>query len=201
MRQLTPEPRGDASATQVSLDANTLIDYIRERVLHDSGMPPTDRRAAALGSRLARVRNVIVSETAAGGARRSLKKDLVQKLGRLDACRLEHRAYELPEKYLDATECDDELAHVHAAQEMYGAVISDPGNRRHAKWKGKKGMSVADPVPGSDINDLKILSTAAHCARRYAVELWTRDMDFTMFAAEIYATFGARAVDAYRLGG
>ena len=201
MRQLTPKPRGDASATQVSLDANALIDYIRECVLHDSGMPPTDHRAAALRSRLARMRNVIVSETAAGEARRNLKKDLVQKLGRLDAYQVEHRAHELLEKYLDVTECNDELAHVHAAQEMYGAISSDPDNRRHAKWKEKKGMFVVDPVLGSDINDLKILSTAAHYARQCRVELWTRDMDFTMFAAEIYATFGVRIVDAYRLGG
>lgn len=51
------------------------------------------------------------------------------------------------------------------------------------------------------MNDLKILSTAAHYAQQCRVELWTRDMDFTMFAAEIYATFGVRVVDAYRLGG
>ena len=61
-------------------------------------------------------------------------------------------------------------------------------------------MLVVDPVLGSDINDLKTLSTAAHYARQCRVELWTRDMDFTMFAAEIYATFGVRVVDAYRLG-
>ncbi len=116
MRQLTPEPPGDASATQASLDANAVIYYIRECVLHDSGMPPTGRRAAALRARLARMRNVIVFETAAGEDRRNLKKDLVQKLGRPDAYRVEHRAHELLEKYLDVTECDGELAHVHAAQ-------------------------------------------------------------------------------------
>ena len=39
------------------------------------------RRADALRSRLARMRNVIVFETAAGEDRRNLKKDLVQKAG------------------------------------------------------------------------------------------------------------------------
>lgn len=145
--------------------------------------------------------NVIVSETAAGEARRNLKKDLVQKLGRFDAYRVEHRAHEMLEKYLDGTECADELEHVPVAQEMYSAISADPSNSRHAHWKEKKGTFMVDPVLGSDINDIKILSTTAHYARWHPTEFWTRDMDFTMFAAEIYRTFGVRVVNAYRLGG
>lgn len=54
---------------------------------------------------------------------------------------------------------------------------------------------------GSDANDLKVLSTAAYYAQFYVVELWTHDMDFTMFADEIPMALGVKIVDTYRLGG
>lgn len=63
----------------------------------------------------------------------------------------------------------------------------------------EKSMFVIDPVLGSDPNDIKILSTAAHYAQQHEAELWTRDMDFTMFADGILSTLGVRVVDTYRL--
>ena len=83
---------------------------------------------------------------------------------------------------------------------MYSAISSCPYTQKYARWKKKKGAFAADPVLGSDLNDLKILSTAAHYAQAHPTELWTHDMDFTMFADEIGNAFGLKVVDTYRLG-
>lgn len=58
---------------------------------------------------------------------------------------------------------------------------------------------MANPVLGSDAGDLAILSTAAQHAQNHAVELWTHDMDFTMFGDEIMRSFNVKVVDTYRL--
>ena len=94
----------------------------------------------------------------------------------------------------------DSLDYVPAARAMYAAISEDPSSQKFSKWKKKKSMFVPDPVLGSDRNDLIILSTAANIAQRYEVELWTHDMDFTMFGSEILDRFGVKVVDSHRLG-
>lgn len=45
------------------------------------------------------------------------------------------------------------------------------------------------------------MSTAANIAQEYEVELWTHDVDFTMFGDEILNGFGVKVIDSYRLEG
>ena len=201
MRQLTPATPGRSLMTKVFVDANAAIDYIRECTLHDLGMSPTSRRANALRIRLGQIPRVFVAETAGREARHNLKKDLVRHLGYSRAVKVERYAQKLLDEYLDSAKHEDLIEHVPAARAMYAGIRAKAGHKKLAEWESKKGAFVRDPVLGSDINDLKILSTAAHYARQRRVDLWTRDMDFTMFDAEIYATFGVRIVDTYRLGG
>ena len=185
----------------IVLDANAVIDYIRECALRDHGFSPTGRRAAALRARLDSAPHVLIPATAGNEARRNLKKDLVQKLGQAKAKTVMNRAYELLYNYIRRNGCMDEVEHVLAARTMYVEIRCDSNNQKIVDWEQKKGMLVADPVLGSDTNDLQILSTAAHYFQMHPTELWTHDMDFTMFADEIYKTFGLRVVDTYRLGG
>ena len=183
----------------MSIDANAAIDFIRECALHYLGRPPTGRRAEVLRIRLAQEHNVIIAGTAAREAERNMKKDIVRKLGNSESDVVIELALDLLQEYLEKTECEDEIEHVPAAKKMYASIMSDPNNQKLIKWKKKKGVFKNNPILGSDINDLKILSTAAHYARLYVVEFWTHDMDFTIFADEILVEFGLVVVDTYRL--
>lgn len=191
---------GGRSTTHVCTDANAVIDYIRERLLHVSGMPPTGRRADVMRQCLDQLPSVFVPETAAIEAERNISKDLIQKLGHEKAQRVLGPAQMMLSEYLEHVQRKDELEHVSTARKMYASISNDPENPKLVTWKKKKGRLVEDPVLGSDINDLKILSTAAHYAQMYTVELWTHDMDFTIFADKIRRTFGLKVVDTYRLG-
>ena len=82
---------------------------------------------------------------------------------------------------------------------MYALISGDPHNEKFSHWKKKKGEYIDRPELGSDVNDLTILSTAAHFAQKHSVELWTHDMDFTMFSDEIWRAFRVTVVDTYRL--
>ena len=139
-------------------------------------------------------------ETASREAKRNLKKDLVRKLGHKKAAEIVDLAYALLCKYHDAVGCRDVLDYVYAGREMYAKISGDSDNQKFAEWQMKKGEFAGCPVLGSP-NDLWILSTAVYYVQMHRVELWTHDMDFTMFADEIYEAFGLRVVDTYRLGG
>ena len=193
-------PSGPSLTMRVCVDANAAIDYAREYTLHYFGMEPTGRKADILRKRMCQEEHVLVAETAAKEAKRNLVKDLVQKLGRQKAHAIREKAMKILLDYCDEARCGDELEHIPAVQEMYASIESDPTNRKFSNWKKKKSRFAVDPVLGSDINDLKILSTAIHYALLYAVEFWTHDMDFTMFADEIFMMFGLVVVDTYRLG-
>ena len=185
----------------VSVDANAAIDYARESALHKLGMDPTGRRAAALRMRLDRMPHVFISETASIEAGRNLEKDIRRKVGYSKGVSVYAYASRLLHAYCLTRERTDHLGRVSAARKIYEEINADPSDPRLADWKRRKGEFVYDPVLGSDIHDLNILSTSAHYVQFYEVELWTHDMDFTMFADEIYKTFGLKVVDTYRLGG
>ena len=184
----------------VCADANVVIDYAREYTLHHFGMEPTGRKADVLRKRLCLAERVFVPATAIEEAKRNFFKDLVQKLGRRKAHMIRKKAGRILRNYCKGVRCRDELEHVPAVQEMYASIKSDPTNQKFFNWKKKKSRFVNDPVLGSDIQDLKILSTAIHYALLHAAEFWTHDMDFTMFADVILRTFGLKVVDSYRLG-
>ena len=112
---------------------------------------------------------------------------------------MKNRALKLLYEYLDNAEVEDYLGHASTAQDLYAAISGDPQSQKFFRRKRKKGMLVADPALGSDANDLAILPTAAQHARNYAVEPWTHDMDFTMFADEIMGVFNVKVVDTYCL--
>ena len=205
---MMPMPPG-RGPRRVYLDANAAIDYVREWVLHDLDLPPTAPELEILRSRLAQTHNVFVSKTARREAGRNLQNDLMremrmmQKRGDLDplkADRVMGKAWRYLRDYFRAKGCNDLLDYVPAAREMYSSIRTNPNKRKFFKWMAKKSVNVAVPVLGSE-NDLRILSTAAHHAQRHVVELWTHDMDFTMFADEIGESFGVKVVDSHRLGG
>lgn len=187
------------SSKWVCVDANAVIDYIRECALYNLGMPPTGPKADALRIHLGQMSHVFVAETAGEEARQNLAKDIGHKLKNVNKGRVVATAVKLLRKYCNNVEVEDYLGYISAAQEMYVAINSDANNQKHSRWKKKKGRFIADPVLGSDTNDLIILSTAARRAQHYVVELWTHDIDFTMFADEIKQTFGVRVIDTYRL--
>lgn len=187
------------TSRRVYVDANAVIDYIRERTLHDHGMRPTGRRAEVLRVRLGQEGRVCVAATAGIEAEKNLVKDLTQKLKRVDADIVKDPATNLLHEYLDNMGVEDYLEHVSTAQKMYAAISGDPQNQKFFRWKRKKGRFVANPVLGSDAGDFAILSTAAQHAQNHAVELWTHDMDFTMFGDEIMRSFNVKVVDTYRL--
>ena len=188
------------SSVWVCVDANAVIDYIRECTLQDLDMPPTGRRQEVLRESLGQVRHAFVAETAGMEALKNLEKDAVQKLGRRVAANVKDYEESLLHGYLCTVECLDSLDYVPTAREMYNLIRSDPNNQKHTSWK-KKSMFVVDPVLGSDENNLRILYTAADYAQRHTVELWTHDMDFIMFVDEIKGAFGLDVVDSHRLNG
>lgn len=193
-----PTP-SDYGSKRVHVDANAVIDYIREYTLHKLNMDHTNPTMAELMRRLGQIRPVYITTTAGREADRNLRKDLVHKLDRSKADKLTGRAYEHLKVYCDKYErvvVDDFIP---AAQAMYASISNDPNNQKFAKWRKKKSMRVVDPVLGSDLNDLLILSTAASDAQQHVVELWTGDTDFTMFGAEILRTLGVQVVDTHRL--
>lgn len=193
-----PPGRG---SKRVYLDANAAIDCARERTLHDLGRRPANPRVETLRKRLARTPGVFVTKAAAREAHRNLLKDLMQNMSYEEADRIVHKARRFLRKYCRARGCNDVLDHVSAAREMYSAIRGDPDNQKFSEWMRKKSRHAVDPVLGHDENDLRILSTAAHHAQQHAAELWTHDMDFTMFADEIRMEFGLKVVDSHRLGG
>ena len=186
--------------TWISVDANAVINYIRECALRDLGRDPTDSRAEMLRVCLDQERHVFVAKTAAKEAARNMEKDITSKLKNLDPETVFDRARELLKEYRQKTEREDEIEHVPAVQQMYANIKNDPANPKFIKWKKKKRGRKNSPVLGSDVHDLVILSTAVHYLQTYPVEFWTQDMDFTMFADEIHRTFGLIVVDTYRLG-
>ena len=186
--------------TRVCLDANAVIDYVRECTLYNLGMDSTGRKADMLRKRLGPLSDVFVAQTAAREAERNLFKDLKQKLGRATALEIEGDATDMLYEYCEEFECRDEREHVPVARKMYAVISGDPGNEKFSTWKRKKRANADAPALGRNINDLVILSTAVHYAKRSAAEFWTHDMDFTLFADEIYRTFGLIVVDTYRLG-
>lgn len=185
----------------ISVDANAAIDYVRECALHKLGWPPTGRRAEELRVCLGRMTTVIVSETAGREALRNLKKDIKRKLGSLKGGEVYSTAAPLLREYLEVAQCPDNIDNVPSARKMYAEINADSSDPRLAEWTKKKGEALTDPVLGSDVNDLTILSTTAYYVQFCEVEFWTHDMDFTMFADEIRRTFDVRVVDTYRLGG
>ena len=199
-RRIMPVLPGDGSR-RVHVDANAVIDYIRERTLHNMGMRPTSCRMEVLRERLEQIRHVYVAATAGAEAWKNLEKDIRRHLDRKDDTIVADRALALLGEYLDSVGIKDNLDHVPTAREMYATISKDPRNQKFSMWKIGKGVFRADPVLGSDANDLVILSTAASFAQQHAVELWTHDMDFTIFADEIRVTLGVEIVDTHRLGG
>ena len=189
------------SSISVCVDANALIDYARERALHDLGMAPTGRRADTLRQKLDQTPCVFTAATAGMEAQRNISKDIANKLGYQKAGRVTRYAQKVLYKYLKLRKRKDKIEHIFAIRKMYGVISGDPTNPKFVLWMSKKSEYVYDPVLGADTNDLKILSTAVHYVQLYPVEFWTHDMDFTMFADEIYEAFGLRVVDTYRLGG
>lgn len=183
----------------ISVDANAVIDYIRECALRDLGRDPTGRKAEMLRVCLGQQRHVFVAKTAADEAASNMKKDIVHKLGSSDPDAVLDRALGLLEKYRDKVERDDKVEHVPAVKKMYAVIKTKPNNLKFNKWKRKKRRHKNNPELGSDTNDLIILSTAVHYLQIYAVEFWTSDTDFTMFAHEIHETFGLKVVDTHRL--
>ena len=89
------------TSRRVYVDANAVIDYIRERTLHDHGMRPTGRRAEVLRVCLGQAGRVYVAATAGIEAEKNLVKDLAQKLGHVDAERMKNRALKILYEYLD----------------------------------------------------------------------------------------------------
>lgn len=197
---MMPMLSGRGSMTWACIDANAVIDYVRERTLYDLGEEPTGRKADAMRRCMDQLPRVFVAETAARESEQNIFNDLKQKLGRRAAARLKRPARKLLDKYLERTRRKDKLEHVAAAREMYASIRCDSSNQKFANWrKKKKDGTQVRPVLGSDINDLKILSTAAYYVKKHPVEFWTHDMDFTIFVDEIATMFGLKVVDTYRL--
>lgn len=124
----------------ILLDANALIDYLRERALRDLGKGPTSYKANVLRVRLERERHVFAAKTAYGEARHNLHKDLVHTVGESNADAVMDRAVFLLHKYRGRSVRADNLEYVRTVQDMY-AKISNPGNQTFVKWKRKKACS------------------------------------------------------------
>ena len=129
---------GEASRL-VHVDANAVIDYVREFTLHKLGMRGTGHRAEVLRVRLGQIGPVLVAETAGVEAERNLKKDLEQKLGRGNLRYVSRPAVKFLRKYLTAARVKDNIDRVHAAREMYALISGDPHNEKFSHWKKKKG--------------------------------------------------------------
>lgn len=181
------------------VDANAMIDYLRESVMHILGMDPTGPWADALRLCLDQKHHVLMAKTAYRETHRNLSKDLTHKFGGQGADESMDIALPLLRGYRRRVRLDN-TKYVSHAQKMYPSINADSTSSKLAKWKNKKGMHVANPVLGSDMNDLKILSTAVHHAKYRRVVFLTHDMDFVIFADEIYKTFGLKVIDTRRLG-
>ena len=183
----------------MSVNANAMIDYLRESAMHVLGMTPTGPWADALRLHLDQKRYVRISKTAYHETQRNLSKDLMHVLGNQKANAAMNIAVQLLRGYRRRVR-QDNTKYVPQAQKMYAEINADPTNQKLVKWRAKKSVHVANPVLGSDMNDLKILSTAVHHAEHREVAFLTHDMDFVIFADEIYKTFGLKVVDTRRLG-
>ena len=186
--------------TWISVDANVLIDYTRERALHDAGLPPTGRGADALRRRLSLMRNVFVARTAGTEAQRNLKKDLAQNLTDSVARRIEHRAGAMLEDYRKAVERNDRLEYVPGARDMYAAIRRNQAGRKF-RVGAEKGEACGQPRtrirhqrPQNTVDDGALCSGAPY-------RVLDARHGLAMLAAEICATFGVRIVDAYRIAG
>lgn len=186
--------------TWISVDANAVIDYIRECALRDLRKDPTGPEAEMLRVRLDQQRHVFIAKTAGEEAASNMKKDITHKLESSDPDAVLDRALALLEKYRDKVERDDKIEYVPAIKQMYAAIKTKPSSSKFKKWKRRKRRHKNNPELGSDINDLVILSTTVHYLQIHKVEFWTRDMDFAIFANEIHETFGLKVVDTRRLG-
>ena len=172
---------------EIYVDANAVIDYARERSLRELGIKSTSNTGSMLrrhlGGHVGEGR-VAIPMAAYKEARKNLRKDVVRRVDKTNAEEVYARASLLVNKRLRATVCRDSLALVGEVREMYRAIRSDPKSRKLAEWRSRKGRHAVRPSLGSG-NDLTILSTAAQHAGRRRTELWTRDIDFTMFVDEI----------------
>lgn len=183
----------------MSADANALIDYIRESVMHILGKPPTGPWAVTLRLCLDQQHHVLIPETAYRETQRNLSKDLMRRLKDQNVDTAMDTAVQLLDKYRSRMRPDN-IQYVPQVQKMYARINADPTNQELVKWKYRKGRHVNNPVLGSDMNDIKILSTAVHHAQDCGAVFLTHDMDFTMFADDIHKTFGLRILDTHRLG-
>ena len=189
----------DDVQTTMFVDANAMIDYLRESVMHILGMAPTDHWAVDLRLSLNQKHRVLMAKTAYRETERNLSKDLAHKLGEQKADEAMDTALPILRGYRRRVRHDN-TKYVALAQKMYARINADSTNQKLVKWKNRKGKHVANPVLGSDINDLKILSTAVHHAKHRRMMFLTHDMDFIIFADEIYRTFGLRVIDTHNLG-
>ena len=186
---------------EIYTDANVVIDYARERALHELGLQSTNKKAAILRKHLGELvgKNCVsIPAVAYSEARANLRKDILNTVDKDHADIVWLRARSVINERLRGSLCLNNPALVGEAREMYEAAKSNPKSQKFAGWHSKKSRHVTRPILGSE-NDLMILSTAAQNAKRRRVELWTRDADFIMFAAEIDAAFNVEVVDAYRL--
>lgn len=187
--------------TEICVDANVVIDYARERAKRELGIKSASVNAAMLRKHLGKALGegrVVIPSTAYDEARNNLDKDVTRVVGKADAKRVLVRATSVIDVYLRDSVRADSLALVNDANEMYKAARGNPKSQKFTEWYSRKSRHAVRPSLGMD-NDLVILSTAAQNAKRVHVELWTRDIDFTMFAGEIAAKFNVEVVDASRL--
>ena len=186
---------------EIYIDANVAIDYARERALHELGIKSANSKASILrkhlGGALGRDQ-VSIPAIAYREARYNLRKDVVRTVDKNHADRVWLHARSVIDGRLRSTLCANNSMLVGEARDMYKAIRNNPRSQKFAEWYSRKSRHVARPSLGTD-NDLVILSTAAQNAKRLHVELWTRDIDFTMFAGEIAAKFNVEVVDASRL--
>lgn len=183
---------------KIYIDANVVIDYARERALHQLGVKSTGtvlRRH--LGESLGEGR-VSIPMVAYNEAKRNLRKDVMHKINASDA-EVEFTQASFLIKRLRLNVCKNNFALVDEVRKMYDVISRDPRSQNLARWRSLKSRHVARPSLGLG-NDAIILSTAAQHAKRRQAELWTRDIDFTMFADEIGAAFNVEVVDTSRLG-
>lgn len=186
---------------EICVDANVVIDYARERAKRELGIKSASVNAAMLRKHLGRSLGegrVVIPSTAYDEAQSNLDKDVTRMVDKADAERVLARATLVISAHLSNSVRIDNLALVDEAREMYKAARSIPKSQKFAEWYSRKSRHVSRPLLGSG-NDLVILSTAAQNAKRVHVELWTGDIDFTMFADEIAVKFNVEVVDTSRL--
>ena len=186
---------------EICVDANVVIDYARERAKRELGIKSASVNAAMLRKHLGRSLGegrVVIPSTAYDEAQSNLDKDVTRMVDKADAERVLARATLVISAHLSNSVRIDNLALVDEAREMYKAARSIPKSQKFAEWYSRKSRHVSRPSLGSG-NDLVILSTAAQNAKRVHVELWTGDIDFTMFADEIAVKFNVEVVDTSRL--